>query len=89
MLPPAVVSAIRGYRAESPVQPARPIRAPVKAVWPGPHRGPPCQIDQDGGAFFRSTQEVVLQGVDLTAAGTMSDQDIIADLMANNNLITD
>jgi Ca2+-binding RTX toxin-like protein len=47
------------------------------------------QIDQDGGAFFRSTQEVVLQGVDLTAAGTMSDQDIIADLMANNNLITD
>ncbi|MGB5669509.1 MAG: cadherin domain-containing protein, partial [Sedimenticolaceae bacterium] len=47
------------------------------------------QIDQDGGMFFRATQEVVLQGVDLTGAGSLTDQQIIDTLLAGNNLITD
>ena len=47
------------------------------------------QIDQDGGMFFRPTQEIVLQGVDLTAAGSLTDQQIIDTLLAGNNLITD
>ena len=47
------------------------------------------QIDQDGGMFFRPTQEIVLQGVDLTAAGSLTDQQIIDTLIAGNNLITD
>ncbi|ANG62534.1 hypothetical protein A8C75_08570 [Marinobacterium aestuarii] len=35
------------------------------------------------------TQKIVLQGVDLTAGGTMSDQQIIDTLIAGNNLQTD
>jgi large repetitive protein len=35
------------------------------------------------------TQKIVLQGVDLTAGNTLSDQQIIDALVAGNNLLTD
>ncbi|NNF97756.1 MAG: type I secretion C-terminal target domain-containing protein [Desulfobacteraceae bacterium] len=46
-------------------------------------------IDHDGSGLFEETQEIVIKGVDLTAGGTVADQDIISDLIANNNLIID
>ncbi|MET0025879.1 MAG: VCBS domain-containing protein, partial [Sedimenticola sp.] len=47
------------------------------------------QIDQDGGMFFRPSQEVVLEGVDLTGSGSLTDQQIIDTLLADGNLIID
>ena len=47
------------------------------------------QIDEEGGLFFRPTQEIVLQGVDLTGGGSLTDQQIIDSLITGNNLITD
>jgi uncharacterized protein YegL len=46
-------------------------------------------IDPGGGAFFQETQKIILSGVDLTSGGTLSDQDIINHLLANNNIRTD
>jgi len=47
-------------------------------------------IDVDGSAgTFESAQEIVLSGVDLTANGTLSDQQILDNLLNNGNLIVD
>ena len=46
-------------------------------------------IDADGGAFFQPTQSVILEGVDLTAGGSLTDQQIISNLLTDNNLNTD
>mgnify|MGYP000700581517 CR=1 FL=1 len=51
-------------------------------------------ISSDGGftggyTAAAENQTIVLEGVDLTAGGTMSDQQIIDALLATNNLITD
>ena len=46
-------------------------------------------IDSDGGGTFETDQQITLQGVDLTAGGTLSDQDIINNLLANGNLVVD
>ena len=46
-------------------------------------------IDHDGGATFQTTQEIVLNDVDLTAGGSLANQDIINDLLNNKNLETD
>ncbi len=47
-------------------------------------------VDTDGGATFNSTQKIVLNGVDLTAGGTLnSDLDILTMLINNGNLKTD
>ncbi len=51
--------------------------------------GTVIDIDTDGGAPFSSTQQITLQNVDLTAGGTLTDQDIINNLLAGGNLITD
>ena len=34
-------------------------------------------------------QQIVVDGVDLTAGGTLSNQDILNNLLANNNLVVD
>jgi len=46
-------------------------------------------IDHDGGIYFQATQNIVLTDIDLTAAGTLTDQDIISNLLSNNNLVVD
>jgi Ca2+-binding RTX toxin-like protein len=47
-------------------------------------------IDVDGDSgIFESSQEIVLSGVDLTANGTLSDQQILDNLLNNGNLIVD
>ncbi len=46
-------------------------------------------VDHDGGPSFQATQEIILNDVDLTAGGTLSQQDIINDLINNKNLETD
>jgi Ca2+-binding RTX toxin-like protein len=47
-------------------------------------------IDIDGSANGSSIhQQIVLDGIDLTAGGTLSNQDILNDLMSNNNLVVD
>lgn len=47
-------------------------------------------IDVDGSSgSFESAQEIVLSGVDLTANGTLSDQQILDTLLNNGNLIVD
>ncbi len=46
-------------------------------------------VDTDGGGVFESDQHITLQGVDLTAGGTLTDQDIINSLLANGNLVVD
>ena len=46
-------------------------------------------IDVDGGGTFETSQQIVLTGVDLTSGGTLSDQQILNDLLANGNLIVD
>ena len=47
-------------------------------------------IDVDGSAgTFESAQEVVLSGVDLTAGGALTDQQILDNLINNGNLIVD
>ncbi len=47
-------------------------------------------IDTDGSSgSFETSQEIVLSGVDLTAGGTLTDQQILDSLINNGNLIID
>ena len=47
-------------------------------------------IDTDGSSgSFESSQEIILSGVDLTAGGTLTDQQILDSLISNGNLIVD
>jgi hypothetical protein len=47
-------------------------------------------IDVDGSSgTFESAQEIVLSGVDLSANGTLNDQQILDNLLNNGNLIVD
>jgi Ca2+-binding RTX toxin-like protein len=47
-------------------------------------------VDSDGSSgSFESVQEIVLSGIDLTANGTLSDQQILDNLLNNGNLIVD
>jgi Ca2+-binding RTX toxin-like protein len=46
-------------------------------------------IDHDAGGLFETTQEIVVNDVDMTAGGTLTDQDIINNLLSSNNLTTD
>lgn len=47
-------------------------------------------IDTDGSSgSFETEQQIVLTGVDLTANGTLSDQQILDNLLNNGNLIVD
>ena len=47
-------------------------------------------IDTDGeSGTFETQQQIVLTGVDLTANGTLSDQQILDNLLNNGNLIVD
>ena len=47
-------------------------------------------IDTDGSSgTFEASQQIVLTGVDLTANGTLSDQQILDNLLNNGNLIVD
>ena len=43
-------------------------------------------IDHDGGAVFQATQDIVLEGVDLTQGGSLNNQQIIQSLMDQGNL---
>jgi len=45
-------------------------------------------VDGDSGTF-ETSQEIVLSGIDLTANGTLSDQQILDNLLNNGNLIVD
>ena len=45
-------------------------------------------IDGDSGSF-ETAQQIVLTGVDLTANGTLSDQQILDNLLNNGNLVVD
>ena len=51
--------------------------------------GTDVQIDADGGGTFETVQNIGLDGIDLTAGGTLTDQDIINSLLATGNLIVD
>ena len=52
--------------------------------------GTVISIDTAGsGNFGAATQNITLTGVDLTAGGTLSDQQIVDSLLANGNLIVD
>jgi Ca2+-binding RTX toxin-like protein len=44
-------------------------------------------VDTDGGGTFAETQQITLTGVDLTAGGTFTDQNILDNLLADGNLI--
>ena len=47
-------------------------------------------VDVDGSSgTFESAQEIVLAGIDLTANGTLNDQQILDNLLNNGNLIVD
>ncbi|MCB1739849.1 MAG: VCBS domain-containing protein, partial [Gammaproteobacteria bacterium] len=46
-------------------------------------------VDHDGGVFFQATTHVYLEGVDLTGGGTLTDQQIINDLLNDGNLNVD
>jgi hypothetical protein len=47
-------------------------------------------VDSDGSSgSFESVQEIVLSGIDLTVNGTLSDQQILDNLLNNGNLIVD
>ena len=47
-------------------------------------------VDVDGSSgTFESAQEIVLAGIDLTANGTLNDQQILDNLLSNGNLIVD
>ncbi|WP_159287848.1 beta strand repeat-containing protein, partial [Zhongshania aliphaticivorans] len=46
-------------------------------------------IDSAGDSPFSADQTITLSGVDLTGAGTLSDQDIINNLLSNGNIIID
>ncbi|MBK9129465.1 MAG: type I secretion C-terminal target domain-containing protein [Phycisphaerales bacterium] len=43
-------------------------------------------VDHDGGVSFASTMQIVLVGVDLTAGGTLTDQQVLTNLIADGNL---
>lgn len=52
--------------------------------------GTTISIDTDGSAgIFESSQQIVLSGIDLTAGGTLTDQQILDSLLSNGNLIVD
>ncbi|MFV1873693.1 MAG: immunoglobulin-like domain-containing protein [Oleiphilus sp.] len=53
------------------------------------HGGTMVSVDVDGGGSFETSQQINLVNVDLTAGGTLSDQDIINNLLANENIIVD
>ena len=47
-------------------------------------------VDVDGSSgSFETAQQIVLTGVDLTANGTLNDQQILDNLLNNGNLIVD
>ncbi len=46
-------------------------------------------VDASGGVGNGVTQQIVLTGVDLTANGTLTDQQILDNLLSNGNLIVD
>jgi VCBS repeat-containing protein len=46
-------------------------------------------IDVDGGSSFETTQQIILDGVDLTVGGTLSDQEIINTLLIKATIVTD
>ena len=48
--------------------------------------GTTVSVDVDGGGSFETSQQINLVNVDLTAGGTLSDQDIINNLLANENI---
>jgi Ca2+-binding RTX toxin-like protein len=43
-------------------------------------------VDHDGGAAFNPTMNVVLDGVDITAGGTLTNQQVLQNLLDNGNL---
>src|SRR3990167_3784587 len=47
------------------------------------------EVNPTGGEHFEATQTIALTGVDLTAGGTLNNQDIITDLLTNGNLVVD
>ncbi|TNC82859.1 MAG: hypothetical protein C9356_03045 [Oleiphilus sp.] len=51
--------------------------------------GTMVSVDVDGGGSFETSQQINLVNVDLTAGGTLSDQDIINNLLANENISID
>ena len=51
--------------------------------------GTVINVDTDGGGTFAETQQITLTSVDLTAGGTLSDQNILDNLLADGNLIVD
>ncbi len=51
--------------------------------------GTEIQVDANGGGTFETVQNIGLEGIDLTAGGSLSDQDIINSLLAGGNLIVD
>ena len=51
--------------------------------------GTVISIDTDGSGTFESTQEITLSGTDLTAGGSLNDQQIVDNLLSNGNLIVD
>ena len=46
-------------------------------------------IDADGGSFFQSTGSITLENVDLTQGGSLTDQEILNNLISNGNLDID
>ena len=46
-------------------------------------------VDTDGGIFFQPTQLITLESVDLTAGGSLTDQQIITNLLTDGNLDVD
>jgi hypothetical protein len=46
-------------------------------------------VDIDGRGSFKTSQQISLVNVHLTAGITLSDQDIITKLLANENIIID
>ncbi|WP_460997383.1 Ig-like domain-containing protein [Simiduia litorea] len=46
-------------------------------------------VDANAGASFETGQVIILQGLDLTAAGTLTNQQIIDDLLTGGNLYVD
>jgi VCBS repeat-containing protein len=46
-------------------------------------------VDSDGGIFFQPSLQITLEGVDLSAGGTLTDQDILNNLITDGNLDTD
>ena len=51
--------------------------------------GTVISIDANAGTSFESVQNITLNNVDLTAGGTLTDQQILDNLLSTNNLIVD